>query len=244
MIIPMRIASTRLPGKQHALIGGRPLIYHVLDHALKSKVRPIYIACDDQKHFNLIKEYGEGIEAIMTSLSHQSGSDRIFEAYQILEQRGEVFDFIINLQGDMPFFDPEIIDTTLGLMESNPQFDIGTCAVMSSDANMIESPSNPKVVRNMNGQALYFSRSVIPYQTDTALLHVGIYAYRSAALRKFVSLPQSTLELTEKLEQLRALENGMTIGVCIVKSTPISVDTEKCLESARAYYDREYGGQA
>ncbi|MDX1924316.1 MAG: 3-deoxy-manno-octulosonate cytidylyltransferase [Rickettsiaceae bacterium] len=243
MIIPMRIASTRLPGKQHQLIGHKPLIYHVLDSALKTKIRPIYIACDDIKHFDLINQYDGGggldkIEPIMTSKSHNSGSDRIYEASQILEKRGENFDIIINLQGDMPFFEAEIVDKALDLMNSNTTFDITTCAIRSSDINAINLPSNPKVVMGIDNSALYFSRSVIPHNANEALLHVGIYAYKIDALKRFMHTKQSQLEISEKLEQLRALENGMKIGVCIVNSAPVSVDTPDDLEYAREYYKK------
>ncbi|NDB83218.1 MAG: 3-deoxy-manno-octulosonate cytidylyltransferase [Alphaproteobacteria bacterium] len=243
LIIPMRIASTRLPGKQHELIGDRPLIYHALDHALKTNIKSIYIACDDIKHFDLINNYdqtnqGQKIEPIMTSLSHSSGSDRIFEAAQILADRGEEFEFIINLQGDMPFFEPEIVTKSLDLMNVNPDFDITTCAVRSYDLNLINLPSNPAVVIAKNGRALYFSRATIPYNAPDALLHIGVYVYKMEALKKFVHLEQTSLEQIEKLEQLRAIENNMNIGVSIVNSFPISVDTMEDLVNARNYYQQ------
>jgi 3-deoxy-manno-octulosonate cytidylyltransferase (CMP-KDO synthetase) len=237
IIVPMRIASTRLPGKQHQLIGDRPLIYYVLDNVLKTKVKNIFVACDDPLHFDLISKYGK-VEAIMTSPELMSGSDRINEAANILENRGQSFDLIVNVQGDMPFFDPKIVDATINMMEQNPQFDIGTCAVRSSDPDWVNPPSHVKVVFTKKGNALYFSRAVIPVDAKEANIHVGIYAYHRAALSKYSALPQSELELKERLEQLRALENGMQIGVCMVDSLPLSVDTPQDLELAREYYKK------
>lgn len=232
IIIPMRIASTRLPGKQHALIGGRPLIHHVLDIVLKSKIRPVYVACDSQLHFDLIKQYG-GVDPIMTDPALASGSDRIHAASQVLKRRGEEFDIIVNVQGDMLFFDPKIIDDTVEMMQKNQQFDMGTCAAKSTDPEWINPPSHVKVVRTKSQKALYFSRNVIPLDSKEALIHIGIYAFRSNALDKYVSFPQSALELQERLEQLRALENDMNIGVCLVNSIPLSVDMPEDLELAR-----------
>jgi 3-deoxy-manno-octulosonate cytidylyltransferase (CMP-KDO synthetase) len=239
MIIPMRLASTRLAEKQHAIIGDKPLIYHVLDHALKTNIRPIYIACDSKKHFDLIKAYPHNIEPIMTSTEHNSGSDRIFEATEILAKRGEHYDIIINLQGDMPFFDVEIIEKTLKLLKET-ECDIATCAIKSNDIELINANSAVKVVLSNTSKALYFSRATIPYNAREALIHIGIYIYKIAALKRFIALPVSKLEQLEKLEQLRALENDLSIGVCLVNATPISVDTLDCLEKARDYWQKHY----
>jgi 3-deoxy-manno-octulosonate cytidylyltransferase (CMP-KDO synthetase) len=239
IIIPMRLASTRLAGKQHQIIGNQPLIYHVLDHALKTNIRPIYIACDSKEHFDLIKAYPYNIEPIMTSTAHNSGSDRIFEASEILAKRGEHYDVIINLQGDMPFFDASIIEKTLKLFEQEA-YDITTCAIKSHDIALINSASAVKVVLSNTQKALYFSRSMIPHKAREALIHIGIYIYKTSALKRFISFPMSKLEQLEQLEQLRGIENNFSIGVCLVDKAPISVDTPECLEKARSYWTKNY----
>lgn len=237
-IIPIRMASSRLPGKFHAEIGEKAMILHVLDRARESGFKNIWIACDDQHHLELVQNYGGN--AVLTSIEHQSGSDRIFEALQLID-REEKFSYIINLQGDMPFFDPIIIKQVAEELINDQQADIATILAPITDANDINNPNVVKAVFNNKHHALYFSRLPIPYAiklklSDNYFKHVGIYAYRRQSLANYIKLPQSKLEISESLEQLRALENGMTIHIGFNANVPISVDTPEDLEAARKFY--------
>ncbi len=236
VIIPIRMSSTRLPGKFHADIDGKAMIHHVIDRARESGLSNIFVACDHEDHFKLITDYGA--KAIMTGTHHQSGSDRSYEALGLVDPEQQ-FEYIINLQGDMPFFDPEVITATALMLENDQNVDIATMASPIDDEEDIQDPNVVKVIFNKNKHALYFSRLPIPYSmngsTANYFYHVGIYAYRRASMKKYINLPQSALELSEKLEQLRALENGMTICVDITKNIPISVDTHDDLIYARNY---------
>lgn len=236
IIIPIRMSSTRLPGKFHADINGKAMIHHVIDRARESKLSNIFVACDHESHFNLVTDYGA--KAIMTSVDHQSGSDRSHEAMNIIDPEGK-FEYIVNLQGDMPFFDPEVIRATAQMLENDQDADISTMVSLIDDEDDINDPNVVKVIFNKNKHALYFSRLPIPYPMDGKkadyFYHVGIYAYRREAIKKYVSLPQSSLEISEKLEQLRALENGMKICIDIAKNIPISVDNHNDLIYARDY---------
>lgn len=236
IIIPIRMSSTRLPGKFHADIEGKEMILHVIDRARESKFTNIFVACDHRDHFDLVNSYGA--HAIMTDIDHQSGSDRSFEALTILDPNKK-FEYIINLQGDMPFFDPKTIADVAIELDKDPAADIATMAALIDDEDDVIDPNVVKVVFGRNKHALYFSRLPIPYpmsgvKTDH-YYHVGIYAYRRAAIEKFVSLPSGKLEMTEKLEQLRAMENDMRIRVGISKEIPISVDVPNDLTYAREY---------
>ncbi len=236
IIIPIRMSSTRLPGKFHADIDGKPMIHHVIDRARESNFSNIFIACDHEDHFKIITDYGT--KAIMTNTSHQSGSDRSYEALCIADP-DQKFEYIVNLQGDMPFFDSNIINTVALMLDNNKNAEIATMAALIDDEEDILDPNVVKVVFNKNKQALYFSRSPIPYSNPLNnaqhFYHVGIYGYRRAAMEKYINLPQSNLELLEKLEQLRALENGMSIYVDITNQVPISVDHHNDLVYARNY---------
>jgi 3-deoxy-manno-octulosonate cytidylyltransferase (CMP-KDO synthetase) len=236
IIIPIRMHSSRLPGKFHLEIEGKEMILHVIDRARESKFTNIFVACDHQEHFDLVSSYNT--KAILTGTHHQSGSDRAYEALNIIDPENK-FEFIINLQGDMPFFDPETIAAVAKELQQDPEAEIATMLADLSDAEDIKNPNVVKAVFNHKKHALYFSRLPIPFSRDNTLAnyyyHVGIYAYRRAALKKFIELPQSALEITEKLEQLRALENGMTIKVGFTKEIPISVDVPEDLEFARNY---------
>ena len=236
IIIPIRMGSTRLPGKFHVDIEGKPMIHHVIDRARESKLDNIFVACDHEEHFKLINDYGA--KAIMTGADHQSGSDRSYEALTLLDPDSK-FEYIVNLQGDMPFFDPEVIRAVAVMLEKDQDADIATMVSAIDDEEDIHDPNVVKVVFDKNKHALYFSRLPIPYPMAGSkadyFYHVGIYAYRRAAMKKYVNLPQSSLELTERLEQLRALENGMTISVDITKNIPISIDVPKDLEYARMH---------
>lgn len=236
IIIPIRMGSTRLPGKFHADIEGKAMIHHVIDRARESKLENIFVACDHEDHFQLITDYGA--KAIMTGKDHQSGSDRSYEALTLLDPDSQ-FEYIVNLQGDMPFFDPEVIRAVAMMLEKDQNADIATMVSKIDDEEDIHDPNVVKVVFNKNKHALYFSRLPVPYpmagNRADYFYHVGIYAYRREAMKRYVSLPQSSLELSEKLEQLRALENGMTICVDITKNIPISIDVPKDLEYARMH---------
>jgi 3-deoxy-manno-octulosonate cytidylyltransferase (CMP-KDO synthetase) len=236
VIIPIRMSSTRLPGKFHADINGKAMIHHVIDRARESKLSNIFVACDHEDHFKLITDYGA--KAVMTSVDHQSGSDRSHEAMNIIDPEGN-FEYIVNLQGDMPFFDPEVIRATAQMLENDQDADISTMVSLIDDEDDIKDPNVVKVIFNKNKHALYFSRLPIPYPMDNKkadyFYHVGIYAYRREAIKKYVSLPQSSLELSEKLEQLRALENGMKICIETTKTITISVDNHDDLMYARDY---------
>lgn len=237
-IIPARLASTRLPNKPLADICGKKMIQRVYEQALKTNLGDVYIACDSNEVKDLIENTGG--KAIMTNPDLPSGTDRIYQALQQIPNKEE-FDFIVNLQGDLPIINPRVIQKTADLI-SNSSFDIATIAVKIEDKDDIVDPNIVKVaIANLSengGKALYFSRSPIPYSKDGDFYeHIGIYIYKKSALEKFVKLQPSNLEKLEKLEQLRAMENDMTIGVAIADSKPISIDTKSDLEKARKYLE-------
>lgn len=237
-IIPARLASTRLPNKPLADICGKKMIQRVYEQALKTNLGDVYIACDSNEARDLIENIGG--KAIMTNPDLPSGTDRIYQALQQIPNKEE-FDFIVNLQGDLPIINPRVIQKTADLI-SNSSFDIATIAVKIEDKDDIVDPNIVKVaIANLSengGKALYFSRSPIPYSKDGDFYeHIGIYIYKKSALEKFVKLQPSNLEKLEKLEQLRAMENDMTIGVAIADSKPISIDTKSDLEKARKYLE-------
>jgi 3-deoxy-manno-octulosonate cytidylyltransferase (CMP-KDO synthetase) len=235
ILIPARMASTRLPGKPLADIAGRPMIAHVLDRAIEAGLGPVFVATDSEQIATAVAKAGG--RAVMTRADHASGSDRIFEA---MEQIGADTDIIINVQGDLPTIDPADIRATLAPL-SNPAVDIVTLA---AEIRRTEERTNPNVVKVVGTpveeargagrlRALYFTRATAPHGDGPLYHHIGLYAYRRAALEKFVRLPPSPLERREKLEQLRALEAGMRIDVAIVASVPLGVDTLEDLEMAR-----------
>jgi 3-deoxy-manno-octulosonate cytidylyltransferase (CMP-KDO synthetase) len=234
ILIPARMASTRLPGKPLADIAGRPMIVHVADRAAESGLGRVVIATDSPEVADAARSFGH--EAVMTATTHQSGSDRVFEALQALDPNGTV-ESILNLQGDLPTIEPEIISAALVPLD-NPAVDIGTLGVeivrdeektASSVVKIVGSPVSESRLR-----ALYFTRATAPWGEGPLYHHVGIYAWRRSALARFVSLSQSVLEKRESLEQLRALEAGMRIDAEIVRSVPLGVDTPHDLERARA----------
>jgi 3-deoxy-manno-octulosonate cytidylyltransferase (CMP-KDO synthetase) len=237
ILIPARMASTRLPGKPLADIAGRPMIAHVLDRAVESGLGPVFVATDSEQIATAVVKAGG--HAVMTRADHASGSDRIFEAMQ---QIGAGADIIVNVQGDLPTIDPAEIRAALGPL-SDPAVDIATLA---AEIRVPEERTNPNVVKVVGTpaggtgrpvdrlRALYFTRATAPHGDGPLYHHIGLYAYRRAALEKFVRLPASPLEKREKLEQLRALEAGMRIDVAIVAAVPLGVDTPHDLETARA----------
>jgi 3-deoxy-manno-octulosonate cytidylyltransferase (CMP-KDO synthetase) len=233
ILIPARMASTRLPGKPLADIAGRPMIVHVLDRARESGLGPVYVATDSEEIVAAVTKAGG--RAVLTRADHVSGSDRIFEA---MEQVGAGADIIVNVQGDLPTIAPADIRAALVPLR-DPAVDIATLAAEIRRAEERTDPNVVKVVGTPVGnspsrlRALYFTRATAPHGDGPLYHHIGLYAYRRAALARFVRLPASTLERREKLEQLRALEAGMRIDVAIVASVPLGVDTAEDLEAAR-----------
>jgi len=235
ILIPARIDSTRLPGKPLADIAGKPMIAQVAARALESKVGGVIVATDSADVADAARK--EGVEAFVTHGNHQSGSDRIFEALQAIDRKGEV-EIVINLQGDLPTIPPADISAVLRPLD-NPEVDIATLGVEITDEEEKTNPNVVKIVGVPTGdsgsrlRALYFTRATAPWGDGPLYHHVGIYAYRRAALERFVSLPAGSLETRERLEQLRALEAGMRIDAEIVQSVPLGVDTPADLEKAR-----------
>ncbi|MBD19615.1 MAG: 3-deoxy-manno-octulosonate cytidylyltransferase [Rhodospirillaceae bacterium] len=234
IIIPTRLSSTRLPNKPLAMIAGQPMILHVLRRAEKSGIGPVIVASGDRKIADLINQAGG--TAVMTDPNLPSGSDRVFEALEKFDPTSR-FDVIINLQGDLPTIDPNIIQAALKSL-NNSLVDIGTLATEIKDNVEKEDPNIVKVAVSFPsgqaiGRAIYFSRAIVPAGEGSHYHHIGIYAYRREALKNFVALPESSLEKREKLEQLRALEAGMRIDVSLVDTFPDGVDTPADLERVR-----------
>lgn len=228
ILIPARLASTRLPNKPLAVIGGAPMIVHVWKRAVESGMGDVVVACDSQEIYAAIAAAGG--KAVLTDPDLPSGSDRIYQALTKVDPAGE-YDVIINVQGDMPTLDPKVISAAARLLE-NEEVDIGTLAAVIQDASEKIDPAVVKIALS-GTRALYFSRATIPAGEGELYHHIGIYAYRRSALKQFVSLPPSALEMREKLEQLRALEAGMRIDVAVVDTVPLGVDTPETLEKAR-----------
>lgn len=233
VLIPARMASTRLPGKPLADIAGLPMIVQVAKRAQEADVGRIIVAVDDIKVFDAVA--AAGFEVVMTRADHQSGSDRIFEALTKVDPDGQT-EIVINVQGDLPTIDPQTIRAALRPLE-HPAVDIATLTVEIEDE---QEKTNPNVVKVVGAplsadrlRALYFTRATAPHGAGPLYHHIGLYAYRRHALERFVSLSPSTLERRESLEQLRALEAGMRIDVQVVKTVPLGVDTPADLEKAR-----------
>ena len=233
VLIPARMASTRLPGKPLADIGGAPMIVQVARRAAEAAVGRIIVAVDHADIFDAVTS--AGFEAVMTRVDHQSGSDRIFEALQAADPQGRA-ETVINVQGDLPTIEAETIRAALRPLET-PEVDIATLTVEIRDEDDKLNPNIVKVVASPLSdsrlKALYFTRATAPYGKGPLYHHIGLYAYRRRALERFVSLGPSALERRESLEQLRALEAGMRIDVEIVDSVPLGVDTPADLEKAR-----------
>ena len=241
-IIPARYASSRFPGKPLALIGHKPMIQLVYEQ-VKKETDDVYVATDDERIFNAVKDFGGNV--VMTSADHRSGTDRCFEAYQRIAQDADV---VINIQGDEPFVQPEQI----GLLKncfSDPITEIATLVKPFSEKDTFDSlssPNTPKVVINNRMEAIYFSRSVIPYlrgidrlkwlQKGIFYKHIGMYAYRVDILEQITSLEPTPLELSEKLEQLRWIENSFRIKVGITNLETIGVDTPDDLQKANDFF--------
>jgi 3-deoxy-manno-octulosonate cytidylyltransferase (CMP-KDO synthetase) len=245
VIIPARLAATRLPGKPLADIHGRPMVLHVAERARQAAIGPVLIAAADPAII-AAAEAG-GFPAIATDPDLPSGSDRVFAALERYDPDG-VFDVILNLQGDFPTIAPDQLRAALTPL-ADPTIDIGTLVAPIVDAAEAALPSVVKAACAFTGTAiapaLYFSRAVIPAGEGPLWHHIGIYAFRRAALARFVALPVSPLEAREKLEQLRALEAGMRIGCARIAIGPFGVDTQADLARARALLapERTSGGE-
>lgn len=239
VLIPARMAATRLPGKPLADVGGRPMIVEVARRAAAAGIGRVAVATDSDAIAAAVR--ADGLEAVLTRTDHPSGSDRIFEALQALDPGGQV-EIVVNVQGDLPTIAPATIRSAL-LPLADPMVDIATLAAEITHAEERTDPNVVKVVgsplRPGLMRALYFTRATAPFGDGPLYHHIGLYAYRRAALARFVRLARSPLEQREKLEQLRALEAGMRIDVAVVDAVPLGVDTPAHLERARALLARE-----
>ncbi len=233
ILIPARMESTRLPGKPLADICGIAMIVRVAMRAADSRAGDVAVATDSEDIARTVRD--AGFEAVMTRSDHQTGSDRIFEALEKIDPQ-KTYDTVINLQGDLPAIDPHSIKSAL-LPLDVPGADIATLGVEISDDEERTNPNVVKIVGSPIGKnrlkALYFTRATAPWGDGPLYHHVGLYAYRREALARFVKLSPSVLEKREKLEQLRALEAGMSVHAEIVDSVPVPVDTPADLEKAR-----------
>ena len=234
VLVPARMSSTRLPGKPLADINGAPMIVHVWRRAMEAGIGPVVVAADAAEIVAAVEQAGG--RAVLTGDHHQSGSDRIFEAIGLFDPDGR-HDVVVNVQGDLPTIEADSVRAAIRPLD-NPAVDIATLA---AEIVRPEERDDPNVVKMVGTEiapnlmrALYFTRATAPHGEGPLSHHLGLYAYRRAALQRFVSLPPSPLEKREKLEQLRALEAGMRIDVAIVDAVPLGVDTPHDLERARA----------
>ena len=238
VLIPARMASTRLPGKPLADIGGEPMIVHVWRRAVEAEVGPVVVATDDARVAAAVEAAGG--RSVMTRAGHPSGSDRIFEAACTVDPHG-AHDVVVNVQGDLPTIERAAVKACLGPLD-DPAVDIATLATPivraaeKDDPNVVKAVGAEVAPRRL--RALYFTRARAPWGEGELLHHIGLYAYRRAALARFVALPPSPLERRERLEQLRALEAGMRIDIAVVDVAPLGVDTAEDLERARAMLDK------
>ena len=233
VLIPARMAATRLPGKPLLEMAGLPMIVHVLRRAEAAGIGRVAVATDTAEIASVVTAHGG--EAVMTRADHPSGSDRIFEAAGRLDPAAKA-EIVVNLQGDFPTISPGNIRDVLAPL-TDSEVDIATLAAEIHSEEEATNPNVVKAVGSMIGprrlRALYFTRATAPYGDGPRYHHIGLYAYRRAALQRFVRLPPSTLERQESLEQLRALEAGMRIDITIVDAVPRGVDTAADLETAR-----------
>ena len=238
-IIPARYGSTRFLGKPLAVIKGKPMIQRVYEQAMKSKLDAVYVATDDVRIADAVMDFGG--EYIMTSPNHRSGTDRCREAIDSLENQ---YDAVVNIQGDEPFVEPKQIDLLIEMILRDDTF-LASLAKPISEADELFSPNVVKVVMDKDGKALYFSRNPIPYMRNVDnkdwmnkglfYKHIGIYAYKTEALLQIAEMQPSALELSESLEQLRWIENGMSIRMAVTDAETISIDAPEDLEKAEKY---------
>jgi len=239
-IIPARYASSRFPGKPLVLLGNKPMIQRVYEQAAKS-LAVVWVATDDRRIFDTVTDFGGNV--IMTSPAHPSGTDRCAEAIErILNKTGGKIDVVINIQGDEPFIKPEQI-TLLMECYNDETVEIATLVRKVEPGEDIFNPNQPKVILDMKGNAIYFSRAAIPYLRDTEMSlwsnkhtyykHIGMYAYRTETLKKITLLQRSSLEISESLEQNRWLENGYRIRTAVTNWESVGIDTPADLEKAK-----------
>lgn len=237
-VIPARYSSSRFPGKPLAVLAGKPVIQRVYEQVTKV-LSEAWVATDDERIYNTVSDFGG--KAVMTRQDHKSGTDRIEEAVEKIKTDADV---IVNIQGDEPFIQPSQIETVCKQFD-NPSTQIATIGKPFTSMEAVENPNSPKIVSDVNGFALYFSRSVIPYVRGVEekewlshfpfLKHLGIYAYRREVLREITRLPQSPLEKAESLEQLRWLQNGYRIRVGITNVETVGIDTPDDLRRAEEF---------
>lgn len=241
-IIPARYSSSRFPGKPLALLDGKTVIEHVYEQVTR-QIAEAWVATDDERIFDTVKDFGG--KAVMTRKDHKSGTDRIEEAAEKINTDADV---IVNIQGDEPFIQPSQIETVCRQFD-DPSTQIATLGKPFSSMEAVENPNSPKIVTDVNGFALYFSRSVIPFVRGIGrdqwldhypyLKHLGIYAYRREVLHEITSLPQSSLEKAESLEQLRWLQNGYRIRVGITNVETVGIDTPDDLRRAEDFLKKQ-----
>ena len=233
IIIPARLESTRLPNKPLADIEGLPMVIHVLNKGLESSCGDVIVATSNIEIYDVVRSYGE--KAIMTNPDHPSGSDRIFEALNIFDPDKQ-YKNIVNLQGDLPTIDPYLIKLTFQLIENNQNADISTLGGSINDEDELANPNVVKAYVEKVDQTLYakdFVRSPKGYNKEKLFHHLGVYGYKRRSLEKFIKTKQSKREQDLKLEQLRALDNGMSIVIDLINKIPIGVDTEDDLYNVR-----------
>lgn len=237
VLIPARMSATRLPGKPMAEIGGLPMIVQVLNRAREADLGPVAVATDSQEVAEAVRAAGG--TAQMTAAHHPSGSDRIHEAVTRLDPDGR-HDLIVNVQGDLPLIAPRAIRAVLEVMDP-PEVALGTLVAPITREEERTAPSVVKMVGTEHApgrfRCLYFTRATAPWGEGPLWHHIGLYAWRRDALSRFVGLPPSPLELREKLEQLRALEDGMRVDAAVVDDIPLGVDTPEDLARARALWE-------
>ncbi len=234
-VIPARYASTRLPGKPLRDIAGKPMICRVYERAARAKrIEKTLVATDDERICEAVRSHGG--EAMMTAKDHPTGTDRLAE---VAAAYGDM-DLVINVQGDEPLIEPELIDSLAGLFEEDPELRMATVMTELKDEDEEKNPNNVKVVTDLQGYALYFSRSLLPYPRNAGKApvhkHIGIYAYRRDFLLQYAKMQPTPLEQAESLEQLRALENGYRIKVLKTDCRFVGVDTEEDLELVNQIY--------
>ena len=239
-VIPARYASSRFPGKPLALIGDKPMIQRVYEQASKT-LDKVYVATDDEKIFKCVVDFGG--KAVMTSPNHLSGTDRCSEAIAKIESEiGEMIEVVINIQGDEPFIKPEQITALMNCF-ADEEVEIATLIRKTAADEDLFNPNQPKVIINSTGEAIYFSRSVIPFIRDfevsewakkhTFFKHIGLYAYKTKTLHEITKLPRSPLEIAESLEQNRWIENGYKIMTAVTDWESIGIDTPEDLGKAK-----------
>ena len=244
-LIPARYGSSRFPGKPLALVHGKPMIQRVYEQTVKAFPNAC-VATDDERIYDAVKAFGGKV--VMTSSSHNSGTDRCYEAWANYEKEsGESFDVVINVQGDEPYIQPEQL-MQLGQCFEDPSVELATLVKRVKDKEELFNPNSPKVILDKDNNAIYFSRTPIPYSRDVKITeeyvketpfyrHIGLYGYRSSTLARICAMPQSFLEKTEKLEQLRWIENGLKIRVAETQYETHAVDTFEDLEFINSKID-------